>query len=83
MSAYLEWLRAYVGHHLIPLVYATALIRDEAGRLLFQRRADFGETWWGLPGGLLEPGETPAACVRREALEETGLRVEPIRLTGV
>lgn len=82
MPSYLHWLRAHIGHHLIPLVYATALIRDASGRILFQRRADFRE-WWGLPGGLLEPGETPTSCLRREALEETGLHIEPMRLTGV
>jgi ADP-ribose pyrophosphatase YjhB (NUDIX family) len=81
--SYLEWLRAQVGHHLIPLVYATAVIRDEAGRLLCQRRADFREAWWGLPGSLLEPGEAPGGCLRREVLEETGLHVELLGLTGV
>jgi 8-oxo-dGTP diphosphatase len=82
MPPYLEWLRAHVGHHLIPLVYATALVRDDAGRILFQQRADF-RAWWGLPGGLLEPGETPTGCLEREVAEETGLRVEPLGLTGV
>jgi ADP-ribose pyrophosphatase YjhB (NUDIX family) len=83
MSDYVAWLRHTVGPHLFPLVYATAIIRDEDGRILFQRRADFGERWWGLPGGLLEVGETPEECVRREVEEETGLRVEHVRLTGV
>jgi 8-oxo-dGTP pyrophosphatase MutT (NUDIX family) len=83
MPAYLAWLREHVGRSLVPLVYATALIRDEAGRILLQRRADFGAAWRGLPGGLLEPGETPEAGLRREVAEETGLRVEPLRLTGV
>ncbi len=30
---------------------------------------------WELPGGQLERGETPHACVEREVLEETGLTV--------
>lgn len=81
MSAYLAWLRQHVGPHLVPLVYATAVVRDDRGRILFQRRADFD--WWGLPGGVLEPGETPVACLQREVLEEAGLRVEVVRLTGV
>lgn len=81
MSAYLTELRAQIGPRKVILAYATALIRDWRGRILFQRRADFD--WWGLPGGLLELGETLGACAVREAREETGLRVRPTRLVGV
>ncbi|WP_346101302.1 NUDIX hydrolase [Nonomuraea maheshkhaliensis] len=45
------------------------------------RRADNGE--WQAPGGVLEMGETIPDGVRREVLEETGLIVEPLALTGV
>jgi 8-oxo-dGTP diphosphatase len=31
--------------------------------------------FWEFPGGKCEPGEVPAEAVRRECLEETGLRV--------
>lgn len=81
MPDYLRWLRSKVGHRKVIMPYATALIRDGRGRLLFQRRADFD--WWGLPGGVLEIGENFAQCTAREALEETGLRVGPGRLVGV
>ena len=38
------------------------------------RRAAGGE-WWTLPGGPIEPDESPEHAVRREVLEETGLIV--------
>lgn len=79
---YLHWLRAHIGPRKTLLAYATALVRDAQGRLLFQRRADFPGQW-GLPGGLLELDETLAECAVREVREETGLTVEPIRLVGV
>ncbi|MBI3855642.1 MAG: NUDIX hydrolase [Planctomycetes bacterium] len=37
---------------------------------------------WQLPGGRLEPGESPAEAVVREVKEETGLRARVGRLTG-
>ncbi|MBN1440710.1 MAG: NUDIX domain-containing protein [Anaerolineales bacterium] len=78
---YLSSLRQKVGPALIPLVYSTVILRDKDGRILFHHRPDFN--LWGLPGGILEAGESPAECARREAFEETGLRVEPVRLTAV
>ncbi len=81
MTDYIGWLRGHIGPRKTILAYATALIRDADGRLLFQRRTDFD--WWGLPGGIVELGETFRGCVVREAREETGLHVEPQRLIGV
>lgn len=83
MTQYIAWLRAQLGPHLIPLAATTALIQDDAGRILCQHRADFKHAWWGLPGGILELGETPESALVREVWEETGLQVEPVRLVGV
>lgn len=81
MTNYIHWLRSRIGSRKTILAYATALIRDADGRLLFQRRTDFD--WWGLPGGIVELGETFRDCAVREAAEETGLHVEPHRLIGL
>ncbi|HZY43064.1 MAG TPA: NUDIX domain-containing protein [Anaerolineae bacterium] len=83
MSDYITWLRSRIGPRKTLLAYATALIRDDAGQLLFQRRRDFRDAWWGLPGGVLEIGESFVDCAKREALEETGYHVEPTRLVGL
>jgi ADP-ribose pyrophosphatase YjhB (NUDIX family) len=80
-ASYLDTLRARLGHELIPLSYSTAIVRDEEGRILFHHRSDFDV--WGLPGGILEPGETAAGCAVRETREETGLEVRPLRLAAV
>jgi 8-oxo-dGTP diphosphatase len=60
-----------------PMIGVGAVI-VEGGRALLVRRATEplkGE--WSVPGGMLELGEKLRDGVRREALEETGLEVEP------
>jgi 8-oxo-dGTP diphosphatase len=79
--SYIEWLRGKVGHRKIILVYASVVLRDERGRVLLQRRTDTGV--WGLPGGILEPGESILDCARRELLEKSGLTAGDLRLVGV
>ncbi|MCW2699279.1 MAG: hydrolase [Blastococcus sp.] len=53
-----------------------AVVHDANGRLLMIRRGHAPhEGLWSLPGGRVEPGESPQAAIEREVREETGLRV--------
>lgn len=83
MTRYLHWLRGRIGHAKTPLVYASTIVTDRDGAILFQRRADFGDAWWGLPGGVMDLGESIAECAIRETREETGLIVDTTRLVGL
>ena len=55
---------------------AKALLLDPQDRLLLLHLHDPVESklgrWWELPGGGLEPGESPEQAVAREVAEETG-----------
>lgn len=64
-----------------PKTGCTVVVQNERGEVLLTRRADNG--YWCLPGGHVDFGETVRECALREAYEETGLRVELERLTGV
>ena len=53
-----------------------AVVHDAGGRLLLiQRGHDPHRGRWSLPGGRIEPGESPEQAVVREVREETGLDV--------
>jgi mutator protein MutT len=58
--------------HRFPVSVKGVVVRDGRVVLLENERDE-----WELPGGKLEPGEAPEACVAREIEEELGLRVRP------
>jgi 8-oxo-dGTP pyrophosphatase MutT (NUDIX family) len=80
MSDYVRRLREKVGNDFLFMPSVSALIRDDAGRILFVQHV---EGRWQLPGGAVDPGERPAEAMQRECLEEAGITVEPIRIAGV
>ena len=59
-----------------PFVGVGAVIVDGPRVVLVRRRSAPLAGEWSLPGGAVETGETLAASVIREMLEETGLQVE-------
>lgn len=67
----------------MPLVGVGAVVVDRGRVLLVQRGREPLKGHWTLPGGLLELGESLAAGVAREVLEETGLEVEPLELVDL
>ncbi|MCM0618838.1 NUDIX domain-containing protein [Nocardioides bruguierae] len=66
--------------------FASVLLIDPRGWLLLQERDEhprIDPECWGLPGGHMEPGETPLEAAVRELEEETGLVVAPELLEEV
>jgi 8-oxo-dGTP diphosphatase len=60
-----------------------AIVVDHDERVLLAHWNEGSTDGWTLPGGGLDPGERPEACVVRELLEETGYDVELDGLLGV
>ena len=73
-DSHLGKLRAIVGSQLLLVPGARIIIEDAAGKILLQKRSDFGI--WGLPGGNAEPNEDMSESIIREVFEETGLTIE-------
>jgi len=77
---YVSELRKIVGNRPLILPGAVVLIFNDKNELLLQHRTDGG---WGLPGGIMELGESLEETGRREVKEETGLIIGDLKLEGV
>jgi len=73
----------HCGHEWFPRVSpcVIALVHD-GDRVLMTRQAAWPAGRYGLVAGFVEPGESLEDCVRREALEETGVALDDVAYAG-
>ncbi len=79
-------------YHYIKVLFSWVLVVVRAqdplqrgyGSILFvhQYRHPAGGICFDLPGGMVDPGESPIAAAHRELFEETGYRTERLRSIG-
>ena len=62
------------------LVSVAGLVTNDEGKILLVNSPWRG---WEYPGGLIEPGETFEAALRREIREEAGVEVEILSFVGI
>ncbi|MGC9455067.1 MAG: NUDIX hydrolase [Phycisphaerae bacterium] len=78
---YLQMMRELVGKQCILMPGVRALVLDDDGKVLLQKRTDVAR--WGLPGGSVELDETASQAMCREVFEETNLTVDSYEPMGL
>ena len=67
----------------LPRFAVVALVFIRKGDSILLVRQNYGQRYWSLPGGSMEPGESVDQAAVREVKEETGLDVRLTRLVGI
>jgi len=60
---------------------SAVVFNEDKTKVLVQKREDL--KIWTIPGGAVEPNESLTEAVIRETKEETGIDVEPIKISGI
>jgi 8-oxo-dGTP pyrophosphatase MutT (NUDIX family) len=81
MNDYIKTMRTMIGHETLLTIGCGAIIEDMNGRILLQKRRD--NNTWGIPGGIMEIGETFEETVKREVYEETSIILQTLSLFGI
>jgi ADP-ribose pyrophosphatase YjhB (NUDIX family) len=77
VAAAREILALEVGHATPKLGVRGVVFRDD--EILLVREGSF----WALPGGWVDVGESPSEATRREVLEESGYETRPVKLLAL
>ncbi len=67
----------------LPRVTVVALVFIQQERSILLVKQSYGNQYWSLPGGAMEPGESIDQAAIREVKEETGLDIRLIRVVGL
>jgi 8-oxo-dGTP diphosphatase len=67
-----------------PKITVDAIILvDKESIVLIKRKNQPYKDCWAIPGGFVELGETLEYAVMREAKEETGLEIKPLKILNI
>ncbi|HDR3886615.1 TPA: NUDIX hydrolase [Bacillus cereus] len=77
---YIEELRKVVGSRPLNLAGVAVAVFNEQGQILLQQKLN---GIWGVPGGVVELGESTEEAGRREVLEKTGIEIGTLQLVSV
>lgn len=66
------------------MIFVTAAIITNEDKILITQRAkaDKLSLKWEFPGGKIEKGETPEACLKREIMKELNLDIDVLEYMG-
>ena len=66
----------------VILMVVDTVVYTDAEVLMIKRKNPPFAGHWALPGGFIDPGETPKQAAMRELVEETGLEVSALNFVG-
>ncbi|MCK5148186.1 (deoxy)nucleoside triphosphate pyrophosphohydrolase [bacterium] len=64
----------------MKIVTCAVIFRNSSVLLARRRSGQSNEGYWEFPGGKIEDGETPQACLEREIFEELGIKCKAGRI---